>query len=176
MVSRHSTIRRKPWLTTSRRGAITVLAAAMSVFLCVMVAFAVDVGYVYWTRSDLESAANAAAMAGGIELRNDEAFSDIRNSAVTFAELNSPGISNILRTSDVTLGIWNFDTKVFTAGGTDPNAVRVTIRRDHLSAKVPTFFSKVFGVASIDDTVTAITAFDPEWYDGTEIGPIELVQ
>lgn len=176
MISHDQTIRYGRQRARDRRGNITVLAAVMSVFLCAMAAFAVDLGYIYWTRSTLESAANAAAMAGGIELRNAQSYSNIRDAAVEFAELNSPGISNILRTSDVTLGTWNFTSKTFTAGNTNPNAVRVVIRRDSLSAKVPAFFCKVIGAGDIDDAVTSITAFDLDWYSGTEIGPIELVQ
>lgn len=159
-----------------RRGNITVLAAVMSCFLCAMVAFAVDLGCIYWEKNCMESAAHAAAMAGGIELRNGESNSDIQSTAIQFADLNSPGVSNVLRASDVTTGTWNFDTKTFTAGGGSPNALCVVIRRDSLSRKIPIYFSKILGASDLDSTVTAITAFDPNGTKGTEFGPLVLVK
>ena len=46
-----------------RRGAISVLAAFMSVMVLGMVAFAVDVGYVLSTKQELQRTADAAALA-----------------------------------------------------------------------------------------------------------------
>jgi Flp pilus assembly protein TadG len=158
------------------RGNITVLAAVLSCFLCAMVAFAVDVGCIYFEKSCMESAAFAASMAGGVSLRNGETNSTIQSTAISFAQLNSPGITNVLRTSDIDTGTWDFDTKAFTAGGSSPNAVRVVIRRDSLSRKIPVYFSKILGASDLDSTVTSITAFDPTYVNGTEFGPLVLVK
>src|SRR5580704_11651015 len=51
-----------------RRGAVTPLAAILLVFLLGMVAFSVDMGYVVLTETELQSAADAAALAGSEQL------------------------------------------------------------------------------------------------------------
>jgi hypothetical protein len=50
--------------TSRRRGAIVPLAALMMVFVIAMVGFAVDIGWIAVTRSELQNSADAAALAG----------------------------------------------------------------------------------------------------------------
>src|SRR5947209_7498116 len=49
---------------SGRRGAIAPFAAFLVIVLVGMVAFAVDTGYVVLTRTELQAAADAAALAG----------------------------------------------------------------------------------------------------------------
>src|SRR6516165_10134964 len=56
--------------STLRRGAIAPFAAFLVIVLVGMVAFAVDTGYVVLTRTELQSAADAAALAGADPLMN----------------------------------------------------------------------------------------------------------
>jgi len=49
---------------THRPGAVTVLSALLMVFLLIMVAFAVDLGWIIVVRMQLQNAADAAALAG----------------------------------------------------------------------------------------------------------------
>src|SRR5262245_44606083 len=51
-------------ISKGRRGTIVVISALLIVFLMIMVAFAVDLGYVLVVRTQLQNAADAAAMAG----------------------------------------------------------------------------------------------------------------
>src|SRR5438128_830809 len=51
-----------------RRGAITPLAAILAVPMLGMVAFAVDTSWIVLTRSELQSAADSAALAGAGQL------------------------------------------------------------------------------------------------------------
>jgi hypothetical protein len=51
-----------------RRGTITALAALLIVFLLGMVAFAVDVGWMALSQSELQHAADSAALAGANQL------------------------------------------------------------------------------------------------------------
>src|SRR5690242_17579999 len=53
-----------------RRGAVTVLVALLLVPFLGMVAFAVDVAWIVQSRSDLQNAADAAALAGAEQLTN----------------------------------------------------------------------------------------------------------
>ncbi len=55
-------------LPRNRRGTVAVLAAIVLVFLLVMVAFAVDLGYIATTKTELQAAADGAALAAAIEL------------------------------------------------------------------------------------------------------------
>ncbi len=51
-----------------RRGNIIVLSAFMMVFLCAILAFAVDAGYMYVVRTELQNSADSAALAGAARL------------------------------------------------------------------------------------------------------------
>ena len=53
-----------------RRGAVTVLVALLTVPFLGMVAFAVDIAWIVQSRSDLQNAADAAALAGAEQLMN----------------------------------------------------------------------------------------------------------
>src|SRR5438270_4664045 len=57
-----------------RRGAIAPLAAILTIFLLGMVAFAVDVSWIALTSSQLQSDADAAALAGVQRLMNNYAL------------------------------------------------------------------------------------------------------
>src|ERR1700731_1976487 len=63
-MSRHTS------LCQQRPGAIMPLAALLSVVLLGMVAFAVDTSWIVLTRSELQNAADAAALAGAGQLMN----------------------------------------------------------------------------------------------------------
>src|SRR5262245_54626844 len=53
-----------------RRGNVIVLAAFLMVFMMFMIACAVDVGYIYLMRAQLQRAVYAACLAGGQDLVN----------------------------------------------------------------------------------------------------------
>ncbi|WP_305041470.1 pilus assembly protein TadG-related protein, partial [Geoalkalibacter sp.] len=57
----------KPY-RVGEKGAVAVLVAVLLMFLIGMVALVVDVGYLYATRSELQNAADAAALAGARQL------------------------------------------------------------------------------------------------------------
>src|SRR5688500_13904492 len=56
-----------------RKGNILVLAAVMMVVMIAFVAFAVDVGYLYTCRNELQRSADAAAIAAAWELVDPDA-------------------------------------------------------------------------------------------------------
>ncbi|MCA9246104.1 MAG: TadE/TadG family protein [Planctomycetales bacterium] len=127
-----------------RRGATMILIALMMVMLLAMVAFAVDVGRMYATRSQLQTAVDAGALAAGLQLRED---SDDIAAAVAagedFVQQNRVG-SFVTVPKDaivVETGTWDKDTRLFTAGTVDADAVRVRATLD----QEPFFFGKVLG-------------------------------
>jgi len=139
-----------------------------------MGALAVDLGYVFSTRSEVQKAADAAALAAAlrlVQLYNEqggsltltEVTSAATEAAGTWAEQNTstgnPDVPLTVAASDVVVGVWDPATKTFTAGGAvgDINAVKVTVRRDQTSnGPIQLMFGSVVGVSTVNVTAQAI--------------------
>ncbi|HIK91346.1 MAG TPA: hypothetical protein EYG03_05085 [Planctomycetes bacterium] len=148
-------------IRSTRKGGIMIIMPAIIILLLVVVGFAVDVGFVYSARSRLQSAADAAALAAALELRQGNNVDRMRTSSTDFAMVNEESHGEVLKDADITTGHWDEATRAFTSGGDQLNAVRVTARRNGTdNERVPSFFMKVFGVG--DDVIerTAIAKFD----------------
>src|SRR5438034_8368672 len=76
------TMRSSKQCLRARRGVIAPLAAIFMVLMIGMVAFAIDVGYMTLVRTELQSAADAAASAGAAALLTSPA--DAKTAAQTF--------------------------------------------------------------------------------------------
>jgi hypothetical protein len=145
-----------------RAGNIVVLTSALMVLMIAFVAFAVDVGYLYTMRSQLQRAADSAAMAAAWEFVDENAATggssaeelsaDARALAEEYAALN-PIINEPpeLATDDVEVG-YIYDptdtsaSMIATPAGAKPNAVRVRVQRTSLqNGRVPLFFARVLG-------------------------------
>src|SRR5690349_9207620 len=61
----------------NRRGIIVVLAAVLLVVMLAMIAFAVDVGFITVARTELQGAADAAALAGVSKLPLGESEANV---------------------------------------------------------------------------------------------------
>jgi hypothetical protein len=169
--------------TPPRRGAITPLAALTMVFFVAMLAFAVDIGWVVTARSELQNAADAAALAGAAPLMDgyvqynlpgqayqstvlSTAKANARAEAKKFAGLNKGGnVSLVLADSDIVFGFTDNSTppNYYPEGdpkypkGAFPNAIQVTLRRDPTSStgSLPLFFGPVLGTPTAAVTATA---------------------
>jgi hypothetical protein len=171
---------------------VTAVIVAILVFLFVgIMALAIDVGYFHSTKNELQNIADAAALAGAGKLGNiylsmspsaasSYVFEDdrdiIEDSARTVvgSGKNPAGGKDIIDIprSDVEIGTWDPDRDPkfiainplisTTSGGTLPDAVRVTARRDAVAnSPVGTFFGKIFGLTTqniVSDAVAALTA------------------
>lgn len=139
-----------------RRGAILVLAAILLVVIFAFVAFTVDVGYMSMTKSELQNAADASALAATVEIANGE--DAVRDTAKEIALLNvAAGAPVQLLESDIELGLFDFLTKEFETDVPFPNAVRVRTRvTDH-----PFFFAPVIDHHDFDLSASAIGMIDP---------------
>ncbi len=147
---------RRPLRLPDRRGATLILFTLMLVCMIAMVAFAVDIGYVNLTRTELQTAADASALAASSVLNQDADI--IRSTAQNYASKHkSAGASVSLSTSDVELGVWDSTTKAFTPITAGGNAVRITARR----TSAPLFFARVLGRSSFDTTASAIGMANP---------------
>ncbi|MDH3719023.1 MAG: pilus assembly protein TadG-related protein [Planctomycetota bacterium] len=152
---------------SQRRGAIVVLAGILCVVFLGMVAFAVDVGYLALVKTELQNAADSAAIAGASGLI--DAPSQAKTQAETFGENNYAASRdvNIVPAEDVDIGIWNYGTRTFSpvsgAALAQANAVRVTTLVSNSRGNAAgLFFSRIFGHNSADLNAQATAAL---WSD-----------
>src|SRR6476620_4782199 len=112
-----------------RRGNIVAMTAVLMIVMIAFVALAVDVGYLYTVRNELQRSADAAAIAATWELIDkdnqppgtqtaDTLAANARTKAAQYAALNkvaatSPGLSN----EDVSVG--------YMSNPSDPNSAMV---------------------------------------------------
>jgi len=116
-------------------------------------ALAVDYGQVSLVKTELQGAADAAALNGLTGLQGGTAVTAAQAAAL---ENTASGAAVSVPSSDVQVGNWAPSTKVFTVNGSPSNAVRVTTRRTAATNNaVRSMFGGIFGAASKD--VTAMT-------------------
>ncbi len=154
-----------------RKGAITILAAILSIVLVAMVAFCVDLGYVLSAKEELQRSADSSALAAcwefGQRLANGNTSAEAevyaRTTAAQYAALNhvtgnavdlNANSSND-PTGDVVFGyISDFkdsQSAFQTNGANGYNAVKVRLRKDaSTNGKVPYFFARIFGLTGQD--------------------------
>jgi hypothetical protein len=124
-----------------------------------MVAFAVDVGYMMVAQTQLQAAADSAAMAAAANMSGTQ--SSILAAAQQYAGYHKAGGKTVsLTSSDVQSGTWNSTSRTFTAGSVS-NAVKVTARRDNSTGANGTFFGRVLGLASFSIPASAVAVGNP---------------
>ncbi len=164
-----------------RRGSIVVLTVFLCMALCVMMAFCIDLGYIAAVKSELQNAADAAALAGAQQLQTyfvqfympgqtnqatiySNATTDTTTSsapiptAQRFAAANQAGnVSVTVPASDVTFSY--YDGTTFSSPSFPnyfPNTVNVTTRRDATAnGPLGLFFARMLGINTTDLTATA---------------------
>lgn len=152
---------RKP----KRRGAVLPLVALLMVPLLAMVAFAVDYGYLLKVRTDLQRAADAAALAALQDLvpaaDGTQDLAAARNRVREYATRNMDASFQVLD-ADVSFGRYDpsviySHVSLLSSGIYD--TVRVTVRRDaQANSPVSLFFARVLGIgdANVAATATAV--------------------
>lgn len=172
-----------------RRGAVVVWTAALMPVLLGFVALTVDTGYLYMVRTELQVAADAAALAGAWTLYDEYGQGDeiaARAEAERFAGLNLKMDNWPLGEDGFELG-WIPDpydpaspfTPTFVE---EANTVRVVVRRTAATGNpVKMFFASIFGVHQVDLAATAsVTMMGVQQADGVPLalrapgfGPID---
>jgi Flp pilus assembly protein TadG len=149
-----------------RKGAITVLVGAMFVMLMGFAAMAIDFSRLWSLRNELETSADAAALAGAVQLvpPNDTSFA--RDSARAYALLNT-AMGGTVTVDSIELGSWDDPTSTFTELAVGPyDATRVVVSRAS-SGLIMSFFGvlapriKARAVAWSDAPVTTTTCMKP---------------
>lgn len=137
---------------TGDKGSALVYIALMIVVLIAFVSLAVDLGYMYAARGQLQNAADASALAGAAMNLADSA--SVKQKAIEFAAKNkAAGDAVAITEGDVSIGNWNpTATPRFDPARTPLNAVRVVARRNVAGAgpagqgKVQLFFGQIFSM------------------------------
>lgn len=143
---------------------MAVLCAVLLIPIMAFAAFSVDLGFISMMKSQLQNAADSAAMAGVAVLANTNNDDEGREAlarlwAREFAERNQPAHGNVLVDADIAMGRWSTTAGAFsvTQGGEKPNAIRVVTRRSRTEGNaVPLFFGAALGFDDVDMTATSI--------------------
>ena len=150
-----------------KRGATTVMVAVSLVFLLGFSSLAIDLGYVYSTRNELQNTADAAALAAAINIiktynqqGDNITWSDVENAATSAAQQSATENGSLtLGAGDVVLGVWDPSTKTFTPGGDTGtvNAIRIIARRDGTTnGPITLFLGGIVGISTVNVSAEAI--------------------
>jgi hypothetical protein len=164
--------------TQKRRGAIIPMAAILSVVIFGMVAFAVDIGWIAVSQSELQNCADSAAFSGVNPLMNGyvqyslattngakatilaNSLASAKANAVQYAAYNAAGgtKSLVLNNSDIEFGFMdaanNYTPLANYAGF--PNTIKVVMRRDgQANQPLSLFFGAVLGNQTTNLNATA---------------------
>ncbi|MEE9161501.1 MAG: TadG family pilus assembly protein [Candidatus Neomarinimicrobiota bacterium] len=143
---------------SDRRAVAGVWVAFSMVLLLGVTALALDAGLLYVMRNRLQATADAAALAGAIQLPDEATAS---TEPLIYADKNMPFVDHgtVLDPSDVVLGNWQPFARIFTAAGDPINAVQVTTRKAAANGNpVNLFFAKLMGYDQMDVSALAIAA------------------
>lgn len=140
------------WSSRDQEGAVAVIVAFSMVVLIGMTALVVDVGRVLWVKSELQTSADAAALAAASMLPDEPAALD-RGEVI--ALLNHEGLD--AGSISVETGTWDPATSTFTPGGGTPEAVRLTVHRTGDTGNaVVNSFAGILGYNTSDVSATAV--------------------
>jgi Flp pilus assembly protein TadG len=135
----------------NRRGAVVVLVGVMIVLLMTLGAITIDASRLFATKGELQTAADAAALAGAIELLRRPA--EATDSAVAFGKRNIAANAYITDLT-ATTGVWSATTSSWSpASPLSADAVRVEARQ-----QVGSIFARLLG-----DTTITMRAYAIAW-------------
>ena len=144
-----------------RQGAMMAMLPMVIMALVFVAAIMVDVGTLYVGRSQMQHAADAAAVAAAMSIGNDrseEALERALTYGSAFANYNQEGRGDVLLAEDIELGIWDFETDEFKSTNYVDlaNAYRVTVRRDGVNSdSLASYFGSMFGIYDVEATAVA---------------------
>lgn len=169
---------------TKRRGAIVVLAAFLMVLLIAMVAFSLDYGYILTMKTDLQRAADAAALAAVQDLIPDaegnQSYAAATASVTSYVRDNLGEAGFNVASTDIEIG--RYDPATIYSGVNLLNngirdTVRVTLRRDGTTnSAVPLFFARALGIrdATVTATATAVLQKPSQLLPGADVLPFAV--
>jgi Flp pilus assembly protein TadG len=147
----------------NNEGVVLIWVAFIMLVLVFFAALVIDTGYVVVTRGQLQTSADAAALAGAQWVKQDQVkareravFFGLANRAASVHIQLDPNVANV-GTGDIVLGIWNSGTRTFTPDVGNPNAVKVVARRtdDSPNGAVQSIMATMMDNAYADTDVRA---------------------
>jgi len=163
--------------TTARAGSVVVVIALVLLVLMGFAALVIDLGYARLVKGQLQSAADAAALAGAQRIDgSEEGLAQARLTAVEIAQTNrARGDALVLDANlsndpegELVLGIWDGHSFSPSTSAAAVNAVRVTLEEEGLAA---IFSSTVWSEGPMSAAVVATALARPpqgaggvEWY------------
>ncbi|MEE4262503.1 MAG: pilus assembly protein TadG-related protein, partial [Desulfobacteraceae bacterium] len=166
-------LKQSRFMLANQRGAAVIMIAVAMLTLLGFAAVAVDTGYLMVAKNELQNVADASALAAARQLgaiyepmtsAEQQSYTcnpgTIIPVARNVAQLNrAAGQSITIQDSDVVIGQWNSTTHILTPTLDQPDAVKVTARRDTgINGPVTTFFAKILGIDTANVAADAIAA------------------
>jgi len=156
-----------------RRGIIVVLAAVLMIVMMAMLAFSIDVGYMYTMQSQLQRSVDSAALAGaGTLVEGEDAATEkvheylVRNPVGTqWKTYENQAVSdsiahfkqNYSQGLDISYGEWNDSTKQIVPAQTTASTVKVRMQYDNM----PFFFGHLLGRESFSIAAESAASYQP---------------
>lgn len=153
---------RPPFSRVRQRGSI-VVTTAMALSLIVIVLLGSELAYLFYMKREFQKTADLAALAGAQRLLPSPGVDICANAKLQATQNAARNLAGVAL-STLECGQWSTaiaGERHFTAGGTDPNALRATINAAPPVAILPFFSgSRVIGVealAALDPPVAALS-------------------
>src|SRR3712207_1011026 len=127
---------------SNRRGVFIILAALLLLVVMGAAAMSIDMSRIWTMRNELQTAADAAALAGAIQLTPPHAYAYAEDSARAFARSNT-ALGDTIHVDSVQRGVWDDGARTFANGATPYSAVHVVV--SHGTNKM---LMGLFGVAA----------------------------
>lgn len=136
-----------------QRGAVLPMMAALVLMAAGGAALAVDIGRAYAVKSELQAAADSAALAAAVMLPDLPAAKSAAQRAV---DRSLPDLGIELLPEDLDFGEWNAATRVLDEGAGGASAVRVTLQLSESRGNaLNNLFAGIFGEAATDVATSA---------------------
>lgn len=158
MTRARSGVRRRDAATGNRKGAIVVMAAIFMVAIMIIAAISVDASRIFAAKNELQTASDAAALAGALQLLEDS--STALDTARIYA-LRNRVEARAIDSAVIEFGVWRAADQQFIPGADPRDAVRVTTRH-----ALPLSLARVFG-----DSTIAVSASAIAWSSGPVMEP-----
>lgn len=156
----HAVQTRRRCAAARRRGVMLPFVAVILPVLIMFLGFSVDLAYMQHTRGELRAATDAATRAAATKLSITDSQSEATTEALDIAAENLvAGDPLRLDPGNIEYGVSRRKPNgrwVFTPGGRDPNAVRITAGE---SRTVPLYFGRLIGLSGFQPVSTATASF-----------------
>ena len=110
----------------SRPGVFVVLVGLLMIVLLGVSAMSIDMSRIWSMRNELQTSADAAALAGAIQLTPPHTSGYATDTATAFANRNR-ALYDLVTVDSVQIGTWDDAAATFTNGGAPANAVHVVV-------------------------------------------------